>query len=75
MADGHTPLYEASYHGKLAIARLLLEHGAAVDLLTARGRHILELRGNPHQESIKELMKELKDGNLLGWKKAKKAEL
>ena len=55
--NGETPLHEASRYGKVEMARLLIEHGASVEVKGANGKTALEIAsGRRHDEFVKLLL-------------------
>jgi ankyrin repeat protein len=56
--DGNTPLHRASRSGRIEIARLLVEHGASVEVRNDWGRTALEVASGEQRHEIVKLLLE-----------------
>ena len=50
--DGLTALHYAAYKGNIEIAKLLIENGASVDVITKRGKNIMHCAAEGNEPSI-----------------------
>ena len=59
--NNDTPLHQCSYYGYLEICRLLVEHGAILDLKNNYGQTALEIAEEKRKNEIIKLLKEAKN--------------
>ncbi|KAL2846881.1 ankyrin repeat-containing domain protein [Aspergillus pseudoustus] len=57
--NGWTPLHIAAYNGREDFVRLIVQHGAPVDALTARELSAIQIAGDRAHRNIVQILKEL----------------
>jgi len=65
--DGSTALFQAIRHGRIEFARLLIEHGASVEVKDKRGRTPLDYASEELRSEITDLLLELRGERENSW--------